>query len=672
MTKKIPKLVQDDMWLQPYADVITHRIETARMKEKELTGDRSLYEFASGHLYFGLHKTSEGWVMREWAPNATFIYLVGSFNNWEEQKPYAFELVGDGVWQLNLKDDELKHGDLYALSMHWAVDYGKRVPAWANYVVQDPETHIFNAQVWRPEEVYQWKNNGFKGITDPPLIYEAHIGMSGEEERVHTYNEFREKMLPRIKENGYNTVQLMAIPEHPYYGSFGYHVSSFFAPSSRFGTPDDLKRLIDEAHGMGLAVIMDIVHSHAVKNEAEGLGKYDGTRYQFFHEGGKGEHPAWDSYCFNYGKNEVLHFLLSNLKFWLEEFRFDGFRFDGVTSMLYFDHGLGKAFSGYDDYFGQNVDLEAITYIALANKLIKQIKSNSISIAEDMSGMPGLAVPQEMGGLGFDYRMAMGVPDYWIKLIKEKKDDDWEVGDIFYNLTSKRMDEKVVSYAESHDQALVGDKTIIFRLIDKEMYFSMRKDQPNLIVDRGIALHKMIRLITATTAGGAYLNFMGNEFGHPEWIDFPREGNGWSYKHCRRLWSIAEDPGLKYHWLYDFDKEMIRFISDNKLLTIPPVDFVMENKPDKVLAYHRGLFLFVFNFNPTQSFTDYGIPLGPGKYQIVLSTDSGHFGGHDRVDQDIPYYTLPSGGLSSQHYLKLYLPARTALVLKKIDFPKVK
>jgi 1,4-alpha-glucan branching enzyme len=672
MTKKLPKLIQDDMWLQPFADVIISRTEAARKKEKELTGDRSLYDFASGYLYFGLHKTDNGWVMREWAPNATQIYLIGSFNNWETQKNYAFVSLENGVWELNLKEDELNHGDLYALSMHWAVDYGKRIPAWANYVIQDPETHIFNAQVWRPQNIYEWKNNNFNELTEPPLIYEAHIGMAGEEGRVHTYNEFREHMLPRIKANGYNTVQLMAIPEHPYYGSFGYHVSSFFAPSSRFGTPDDLKHLIDEAHGMGLAVIMDIVHSHAVKNEVEGLGKYDGTRYQFFHQGGKGEHPAWDSYCFNYGKNEVLHFLLSNIKFWLEEFRFDGFRFDGVTSMLYFDHGLEKAFTNYNDYFNGNVDPESTTYLTLANKLMKQIKQHSISIAEDVSGMPGLAVPLDYGGMGFDYRMAMGVPDYWIKLIKEKKDDDWEVGDIFYNLTSKRLDEKVVNYAESHDQALVGDKTIIFRLIDKEMYYSMRKDQPNLTVDRGIALHKMIRLITATTAGGAYLNFMGNEFGHPEWIDFPREGNGWSYNHCRRIWSIAENPELKYHWLYDFDKEMIRFISEHKLLTIPAVDFVMENKPDQVLAYHRGLFLFVFNFNPTQSFTDYGIPLGPGKYQVILNTDSGRFGGHNRVDEDIPYYTLPSGGLTSQHYLKLYLPARTAMVFKKIDFPKVK
>ena len=672
MKEKFSVLVKNDQWLKPYSKIINKRIRKAEKKELELTGGTTLNDFATGYLFFGLHKTEEGWIFREWAPNATHIYLIGTFNNWQEDKTFEFKHTENGNWELELENSQIKHGDLYALSVHWAIDQGKRIPSWATRVVQDSETKMFNAQVWYPEKEYEWKNPDFNKADDPPIIYEAHIGMSGEEERVHTYNEFREKMLPRIKANGYNTVQLMAIPEHPYYGSFGYHVSSFFAPSSRFGTPDELKQLVDEAHGMGLAVIIDLVHSHAVKNEVEGLGKYDGTRFQFFHEGPKGEHPAWDSYCFNYGKNEVLHFLLSNIKYWLEVYKFDGFRFDGVTSMLYFNHGLEKAFTSYEDYFDANVDREVTTYLKLANKLIKEVKPHSLSIAEDMSGMPGLAVPVDHGGLGFDYRMAMGLPDFWIKTNKEKSDDEWDVGDIFHQLTSKRLDEKVVSYAESHDQALVGDKTIIFRLIDKEMYFSMRKDQPNIIVDRGIALHKMIRLATATTAGGSYLNFMGNEFGHPEWIDFPREGNGWSYKHCRRIWSIAEDPELKFHWLYDFDKEMIHLINENKLLTIPSVDLVLENKPDKVLAYHRGLFLFVFNFNPSESFVDYGIPLGAGKYKIELNTDSGRFGGNDLVDEDISYYTLPSAGITSQHYLKLYLPARSALVLKKIDFPKVK
>ncbi len=669
---ELPKLIKNDAWLEPFAPMVISRYEAACKKEQELINDSTLAEFASGHLWFGLHKTGSGWVLRDWAPNASAVFLIGDFNNWQEQESYKLQSLGNGTWELNMNENQLKHGDLYAFSMHWPGGSGKRIPAWVTRVVQDDETKIFNAQVWHPEESFQWKHPTFDRGNEAPLIYESHIGMAGEEERVHTYNEFREHILPRIKNAGYNTVQIMAIPEHPYYGSFGYHVSSFFAPSSRFGTPDELKALIDAAHGMGLAVIIDLVHSHAVKNETEGLGNYDGTRYQFFHEGGRGEHPAWDSYCFNYGKNEVLHFLLSNIRYWLEEFKFDGFRFDGVTSMLYFDHGLGKAFTSYDDYFTPNVDGEAISYFYLANRLIHEINPNALSIAEEMSGMPGLATSIEEGGLGFDYRMAMGVPDFWIKLIKEVADENWDVGQIYYELTSKRMDEKVVSYAESHDQALVGDKTIIFRLIDKEMYFSMRKDQPNMAVDRGIALHKMIRLATVSTAGGAYLNFMGNEFGHPEWIDFPRLGNNWSYKHARRIWSIADDPELRFHWLSDFDREMMRWIRDEHLLEIPEVYRYFDNKQDQVLAYHRGDFLVVFNFHPVNSYTGYGIPMEAAKYKVLFDTDEDRFGGQNRIDHQQVYYTRPAAHMSHQHYLNLYLPARTAMVLKKEAFKRVR
>ena len=669
---ELPKLVQNDKWLEPYTPVIFSRYEAAKRREEELTGGKDLVSFASGYLWFGVHKTDGGWIIRDWAPHAESIFLMGDFNQWTESESYRMHSLGNGSWELYLDKNQLHHGDLYAFSMHWPGGNGKRIPAWARRVVQDENTLIFNAQVWDPEEKYQWLYPEFNRGSEAPLIYESHVGMAGEDERVHTYNEFREQILPRIKDAGYNTVQLMAIPEHPYYGSFGYHVSSFFAPSSRFGTPNELKALIDAAHEMGLAVIMDLVHSHAVKNEVEGLGKYDGTRYQFFHGDQRGVHPAWDSYCFNYGKNEVLHFLLSNVRYWLEEFKFDGFRFDGVTSMLYLDHGLGKAFTTYEDYFNSNVDQEAVSYFFLVNRLIHLLNPNALSIAEEVSGMPGLATPFEDGGMGFNYRMAMGVPDFWIRIIKELPDEQWDMGQIFHELTSKRQDEKVVSYAESHDQALVGDKTIIFRLIDKEMYFSMRKDQSNLIVDRGVALHKMIRLATAGSAGGAYLNFMGNEFGHPEWIDFPREGNGWSFKHARRLWSLADNTDLKYHWLSDFDRVMMRWIKDAGLLDIPEIHRSFDNKQDQILAWQRENYLLVFNFNPTQSFTGYGIPMEASKYRILFHTDEGRFGGQDRIDMQITYYTRPSGGLSSPHFLNLYLPARTAIVLKKEHFKRIR
>ena len=490
--------------------------------------------------------------------------------------------------------------------------------------------------------------------------------MASNEEKVGSYDEFRRMVLPRIAKEGYNAIQIMAIQEHPYYGSFGYHVSSFFAASSRFGTPEELKQLIDEAHSMGIAVIMDIVHSHAVKNEVEGLGRFDGSYTQYFLGGARREHPAWDSLCFDYGKNEVLHFLLSNCKFWLEEYHIDGFRFDGVTSMLYYNHGLGQAFSSYDDYYNGGQDTNAITYLTLANKLIHKVNPHAITIAEEMSGMPGLANKVSDGGIGFDYRMAMGIPDFWIKTIKEKKDEDWKPTAIFWELTNRRADEKTINYAESHDQALVGDKTIIFRLIDSDMYWHMMVDDHNMNVDRGIALHKMIRLVTLATINGGYLNFMGNEFGHPEWIDFPREGNGWSYKYARRQWSLVDREDLKYKFLGKFDEDIIHLVRSKRNFQATPVEKLWDKDDDQVLAFKRGDLVFVFNFNPSKSFSDYGILAPEGCYSHVLNSDQDIYGGYNNIDTTVKHLTI-SDPLYQPHgigWLKLYLPARSVQVLR--------
>ena len=639
-------------------------------KEKNLTGNgrQTLSEMASGYLYFGLHKTKSGWVFREWAPNATAIYMIGTFNEWKKDDRYKLQRLGNGIWEIALAEGLLRHEDLFKLLVEWEGGSGERIPAWIRRVVQDENTKIFSAQVWNPEKPYVFKHKRFKPNVSPLLIYECHIGMAQEEERVGTYNEFREKILPRIAEAGYNCIQIMAIQEHPYYGSFGYHVSSFFAPSSRFGTPDELKELIDTAHRMGIAVIMDIVHSHAVKNEVEGLGNFAGDPNQYFYPGGRREHPAWDSLCFDYGKNEVIHFLLSNCKYWMDEFRFDGFRFDGVTSMLYYSHGLGEAFCNYGDYFNGNQDDNAICYLTLANKLIHQVNSKAITIAEEVSGMPGLAAPIQNGGYGFDYRMAMNIPDYWIKTIKEKIDEDWKPSSMFWEVTNRRKDEKTISYAESHDQALVGDKTIIFRLIDADMYWHFQKGDENYTVHRGIALHKMIRLLTASTINGGYLNFMGNEFGHPEWIDFPREGNGWSHKYARRQWGLFDNKNLCYHYLGDFDSAMVHLIESVKNIQDTPVIEVWHNDGDQVLAYRRKNLIFVFNFNPTKSFTDYGFLVPVGAYDVVLNTDATAFGGNGLADDSIRHFTNfdPLYKKDKKEWLKLYLPARSAVVLKKV------
>ncbi len=670
MIMKTLELIKNDPWLEPYSSAIEGRYDYFLQKEKELTqnGKISLSDFASGYLYFGLHPTKSGWVFREWAPNATEIYLIGDFNQWQERQEYKLEPVGQGVWEINLPQEALHHQDLYKLKIHWNMGSGERIPAWVKRVVQDEQTHIFSAQVWNPPTPYVFKTNSFKPNIQPLLIYECHIGMATNEEKVGTYKEFTKNILPRIKEDGYNTIQIMAIQEHPYYGSFGYHVSSFFAASSRFGTPEDLKELIDTAHSMGMAIIMDIVHSHAVKNEVEGLGRLDGSYTQYFHGGARREHPAWDSLCFDYSKNEVLHFLLSNCKFWLEEYKFDGFRFDGVTSMLYYSHGLGEAYSNYNDYYNGKQDGDAIAYLTLANQLIHEVNKNAITIAEEVSGMPGLAVSTDQGGYGFDYRMAMNIPDYWIKIIKEKKDQDWHPSGIWWETTNRRADEKTVSYAESHDQALVGDKTIVFRLIDSEMYWHMMVGDQSLVVDRGIALHKMIRLVTASTINGGYLNFMGNEFGHPEWIDFPREGNGWSYKYARRQWDLVDNSQLKYKYLGDFDKAMIHLIGNVKHFQAIPIQKVWDNDGDQILAFQRNDLVFIFNFNPVRSFTDYGFLVPPGKYKIVLNTDNPQFGGFGHVNDTIEHLTLfdPLYEEEKKEWLKVYLPARTAMILKKV------
>lgn len=666
------KIVKNDEWLRPYEDAIKGRHEHALYKVGELTGGKgSLSDFADGHLYFGLHRTPRQWVLREWAPNATEIYLIGTFNGWSELPQFAFKRIeGTDNWELKLPAKALHHLDLYKLSIHWEGGQGERVPAWAQRVVQDEQTKIFSAQVWAPTKPYEWKKPQFRPKRGPLFIYECHIGMAQDAEKVGTYNEFRTNVLPRIIADGYNCIQIMAIAEHPYYGSFGYHVSSFFAPSSRFGTPDELKQLIDEAHTAGITVIMDLVHSHAVKNEVEGLGNYAGDPDQFFYPAPRREHSAWDSLCFDYGKNEVIHFLLSNCKYWLTEFHFDGFRFDGVTSMLYYSHGLGECFGGYGDYFNGHQDDNAICYLTLANLLIHEVNPQAITIAEEVSGMPGLAAPFKDGGYGFDYRMAMNIPDYWIKTIKEKRDEDWHPSSILWELTNRRADEKTISYCESHDQALVGDKTLIFRLIDADMYWHFRKGDENGTVHRGIALHKMIRLVTASTINGGYLNFMGNEFGHPEWIDFPREGNGWSYKYARRQWNLVDNHDLCYHYLGDFDNDMVHLLRKSMPdIRRYPVQEVWHDDGDQILAYMRGSLVFVFNFSPTRSYEGYGFRVPEGAYDVVLNTDAKAYGGNGLSDDTICHMTNfdPILARDGKGWLKLYIPARSAVVLRRKD-----
>ncbi len=667
---EVPILVKNDPWLSPYSEDIKARIERFRDRKKSIEkkyGSLSAYATAYERMGLNYDPDKKGWWYREWAPGAQQLALVGDFNDWDKSA-HQLKRNDDGIWEIFLdqKRTNLKHMD--AVKVHVTDANGierDRIPAYIRYATQDPQTHDFVGRAWNLPRPYKWSDKKFdlSGINANPYIYECHIGMAQEKEGVGSYTEFTEKVLPKIKEQGYNVIQFMAIQEHPYYGSFGYHVSNFFAVSSRFGTPDEFKALVDKAHQMGIAVIIDIVHSHAVKNISEGLNNFDGTEDQYFHPGGKGNHDQWDSKLFNYGKEEVQRFLLSNVKYWIEEFHVDGYRYDGITSMLYFHHGNMVSFDHYDKYFN-DVDWDVLMYLQLANTLIKELKPGSIVIAEDMSGMPGLCRPVKEGGLGFDFRLAMGIPDYWIKILKHKADEDWNIYEMWETLTNRRYGERTIAYAESHDQALVGDKSLAFWLMDKEMYTHMHVDTDSHIIDRGIALHKMIRLFTLALGGEGWLNFIGNEFGHPEWVDFPREGNNWSYHYARRLWSVQENPELKYKYLYQFGKDMVSFAKSHQLVASLPAQQLNMDEANKTIIFERNNLIFAFNWHPTNSIPDYRFRVpSSGKYQIVLNSDKTEYGGFGRIDDEMTY---PSVALFGENYLSVYLPSRVALVLKKV------
>lgn len=657
-------IVERDSWLAPYENEIRARLARhAATRRRLLPAGGRLRDFANGHLYYGIHLTPQGWVYREWAPNARALYLFGDFNDWDRTS-HPLEKKKDGNWEIVLPGARSLSDGQRVLVQVTGAD-GKtqdRIPLYIRRVIQPPNEDLFVGQIWEPEKPFAWTDTGFSPVrASPLLIYEAHIGMAVETHGVGTYAEFTRDVLPRIKRSGYNAIQLMGIMEHPYYASFGYQVTNFFAASSWYGEPEELMKLVDTAHSMGIVVLLDLVHSHACGNYAEGIAEFDGEQEQFFHKGQRGFHSAWGSRVFDYDKPEVLHFLLSNIKYWMTEFHFDGFRFDGVTSMLYEHHGIGKTFSSYDDYFNDSLDHGAANYLMLANELIHSIKHNAITIAEDVSGMPGLCLPVREGGYGFKYRLGMGVPDFWIRTL-EKRDEDWDMQQMWHELTTRRPGEEVIGYSESHDQALVGDKTLIFRLADAAMYTDMNKETHNPVIDRAIALIMLIKFITLLLAGEGYLNFMGNEFGHPEWVDFPREGNNWSFQYARRQWSLAANKLLKYEWIGDFDQAMLNFIKACGILQATDLQSLWIDQPQKIICFRKAGYLFVFNFHPTDSQQSFFLPVHrEGKWQCIFSTDSPKFGGEDRVDMQYVYESKK--GVSGDSGFHIYAPCRTAFVL---------
>ncbi|XP_007901760.1 1,4-alpha-glucan-branching enzyme isoform X2 [Callorhinchus milii] len=672
---QLEPLLQIDPNLKPFSEELRRRYKKFHTLLKSIEeNEGSLDQFSKAYETFGIHSQGNTIYCKEWAPGAEAVFLVGDFNQWNTSS-HPYKKLEFGKWELRIPPDARGFSPIPHKSKLKVLIHNKksellyRISPWAKHVVPSEKNITYDWLHWDPAQPYlciQPRPKRPRSLR----IYEAHVGIASPEGKIASYTNFTRNMLPRIKDLGYNAIQMMAIMEHAYYASFGYQITSFFAASSRYGTPDELKQLVDTAHSMGIVVLLDVVHSHASTNTDDGLNEFDGTDSCFFHSGSRGTHTLWDSRLFNYSHWEVLRFLLANLRWWMEEYHFDGFRFDGVTSMLYHHHGLAVGFSGdYSEYFGLQVDDESVVYLMLSNHLLHSLYPDCITIAEDVSGMPTLCRPISEGGAGFDYRLAMAIPDKWIQMLKELKDEDWNMGNIVFTLSNRRYGEKCIAYAESHDQALVGDKTLAFWLMDAEMYTNMSVLSPlTLKIDRGLQLHKMIRLITHGLGGEGYLNFIGNEFGHPEWLDFPRKGNNESYHYARRQFNLVDDANLRYKYLYTFDRAMNKTEEKYAWLASQPAYVSEKHESNKVIAFERANLLFIFNFNSQKSFTDYRVGVErPGKYKIVLDTDASEFGGHTRLDNKTEFFTesMPHNNRASS--VMVYLPSRTAIILANVD-----
>lgn len=676
----VAALISLDPQLAPHEGHLRYRWDQfAKTLESIARHEGSLERFALGHYKYGFVREKDGvTTYREWTPGAVGAQLIGDFNGWSGTWMERDEF---GVFKVDLPDNPsgipaIPHGSRVKVRLHhkdgWTVD---RLPAWIRYATADPTVMgaTYDGIHWDPppSERYTLKHPRPRKLSSSLRIYEAHVGMSSPEEKVTSYTYFKDEVLPRIANLGYTAIQLMAVQEHAYYGSFGYHVTNPFAVSSRSGTPEDLKALVDEAHRLGMFVFLDVVHSHISSNADDGLAGFDlgqGKDANYFLQGDAGYHRQWDSRLLDYSCYETLRYLLSNLRYWIEEYGFDGFRFDGVTSMLYHHHGIDVGFGGgnYSEYFSPATNVDAVVYLMLANELVRSLLPSAITIAEDVSGMPGLCRPVREGGVGFDARLGMGIPDYWIRLLKHVRDEHWKPTDIVSVLCNRRYTEKTVAYAESHDQALVGDQTIAFRLMGAEMYSGMSSLQtPSPTIERGIALHKLIRLVTMCLGGEAYLNFMGNEFGHPEWIDFPREGNDWSYKYCRRQWNLVDAGHLRYSQLNAWDRACMKLDDNFEFISSPIQWATLVDDEQQILVAERGELLFVFNFSPFNDYQGLSVPTPQaGKYRIVLGSDDAEFGGRGRLGHGVDHFTQPAAEeMCGRHqYMKVFAPARSAVV----------
>ncbi|CED82984.1 1,4-alpha-glucan branching enzyme/starch branching enzyme II [Phaffia rhodozyma] len=561
-----------------------------------------LDEFSSGYLKMGLVLHDDNSITyTEWAEGIIEASLIGDFNAFNPSahllKHEIDEHTGSSYWTIHLPVMENGQPQIplgSEVKIRITLPSGEsldRFPAWVLRATQsqNPPEVLFRARIERLPPIY----NGARPLAPrTPKIYEAHIGAAtSKPHAIGTFEEFEKNVLWRVKAGGYNTLQLMGIMEHPYYASYGYQVSSFFAVSSRFGSIASLTSLIDAAHKQGIRVILDVVHGHSCTNDMESLNMFNGTRGMYFSEDSKGDHPIWGT-------------------------------------------AVNQSWTGnYGQYFSSDTDHAGVEYFMLANHIIKTLFPFVTTIAEDTAGFPTLALSTDIGGLGFDYRLTLGPAYHLFHLLKTEPDDaNWSVRDIVASLGNRRLQlgEKTIAFVESHDQCIEGGKTMSQWLFDDEIYTQMSVFQtPTPKVERAMALHKMLRLMVFAFAGEGYMNFMGNEFGHPEWLVFPSVQNGFHTTHCRRQWDLADfSRDLRYRDLARFDREMLEAEERGQWGSAELGHVWTQDEDSRLVVFTRANHLFIFNWNTKLPAKDDNLPIPEpwaleGQYRIELSTTSG-------------------------------------------------
>ncbi|KAG8075748.1 hypothetical protein GUJ93_ZPchr0006g43795 [Zizania palustris] len=562
----------------------------------------------------------------------------------------------------------ISHKDKYRLYFNTPDGALERIPAWATYVLPDVRGKQSYAVHWEPppEEIYKWRFERPK-VKGSLRIYECHVGISGSEQKISSFQEFTSNVLPHIKDAGYNAIQLIGIVEHKDYSSVGYKVTNYFAVSSRFGTPEDFKKLVDEAHGLEMVVLLDIVHSYASADELVGLSLFDGSNDCYFHTGKRGHHKYWGTRMFKYDDVDVLHFLFSNLNWWVTEYHIDGFQFHSLSSMLYTHNGFSTFTGAMEEYCNQYVDKDALIYLILANEMLHELHPDIITIAEDATFYPGLCEPTTQGGLGFDYWVNLSIPEMWLWHLENVPGQEWSMNKIMKVLISKNCN--MLSYVENHNQSISGRKSFAEIILHKE------KCSNNSVSDDGIfracSLLKIIKLLTFSTSGGAYLNFIGNEFAHPKRIEFPMSGNDYSFGLANRQWELLE-KGVHKH-IFNFDKDLMSLDGKERLILRGSPNIHHCDDTSMFISFTRGPFLFVFNFNPDATSGLYSVGVDEaGEYQLILNTDETKYGGRGELKSN-QYMKRTSdnrvGGCRNS--LELALPSRSAHVYKLVRILRI-